>query len=1550
MDDAAAPPPAAAPAGPLERLSDDELLAQCWSRGLAAGPDTPREAALRLLREALAWEELPPEALREAAARAAPSAATGGDRDALLRALADATWEAAGVPRRRFSSEALACRVLERVRALQAMGATQLLAEGRALGVASQPSMSPEALRSRLGAALVWSHLPGEELLRECEQRGVVLPSSVALGAHGAPEALFIAGSWSDWRVAKLKREGGPGHERFEHLVPIGPEGQESFQLLLEGDWDCTVYPSQPGAHPGMSYEILGPDRCGHGRNWTIGRHAADGARHGDQFLVGVSFEGDPREMRVSWAAASRAAGRGRSSASRFSYSGQPQAPQRSGRQLIVLRLLAQRDLVAGWEARGVPVDRFRGNLSAARALAEQYKLVDQTSTEDLSRWYYSNEGLPRERCITRGELLGLARRMALWELLPLEELRRERAAREEGPEACPDDGDERGALVDALFLHERRAAWEARGFPARRLGSTQATVQLVAECERFGEMDDAALHEALRDAGLPRGAELERARLLGALRALVCWQLLPLPELERDCLERGLPVPDACSDCEKERRAALVSLLRTDLLRSSYEASGIPVARLGVGRASVVVGQLASFGDMSLEQLRAAVEGERQFQAPRMSREELEGRLRKLLVWAALPTPELWAECGAVGIPLAGFERGDPEAGLRAQLLDRLELRERAAWAAAAASADLRLVLRLALLDPDLERLAPEQLQAVDAGQRGAGGGADVEGNLLVRHSRLQRGICNAGPCQKNTRNSTSMPSSIVMLAAVRRGTCATVHWTTTTTMDVVVVGGSSMDLSRRCGRNETGKSQTSSASTTTNIVRNPFSVTSGDERRGANHPSTSAAVFRYVQHMSDPLVSERVCRVRARRTPAGSALLPGAAREWPALEAALYVLSGGAFDPRREVRERSPVAALFSVTCPTSERRAHFHPLLYETFRTQDYEPKELVVVDTGLRPSEFFVKCARDDPRVVYRFFPVDDAREGCRPRGGRAAWTLGLKRNIACCLSPEEALAEAAAALLDVPAHVLAAQGTRDAAFSRVMQFVAIAAELPMSVALKRGTVIIDEVREMLDAGGAPAGAAEDAEARRLAPAAAKLAEWYLLDSRKAAREATQQPASAPRRASQSPAPWSDQYKQMQKQMEFLSAELKRVKAEKGVAAKGDGGDTMAKDPDGNETDYAKRAALQKRIDVLDQFIKQTKELDEDDPDLPAAKKRLDQLREEHRAMRPPVSAHKAAFQKLERCKSQKTKMEYEISELSARLSSLQNELDGKKAALEAKSKEVDLLEVEVEMSAAKLRKQRSPRGAEAAGVPEDFIKQLGSNLIRAEDAELEKLFKDLSVHPKFEKFQQIIFESVAPAGTVDDPMEGRRFPLGLPDVAGALSLNQDMRPRAIFPLREWLFSHVLKLVFDVLKLMVRLSLEFWSPTGRYMWWLMCQEVKCPGSYARCIKPKWVDVTYNGSDAEGMLEKRLTESLQRQLELDLAAKRGLPAGMRSSYDILRPFVREKYSKYTSYQKFLVQDLNPEEMVESACPEAQGDDQCLRAAQPSLFVSVRITSLVT
>ena len=42
------------------------------------------------------------------------------------------------------------------------------------------------------------------------------------------------------------------------------------------------------------------------------------------------------------------------------------------------------------------------------------------------------------------------------------------------------------------------------------------------------------------------------------------------------------------------------------------------------------------------------------------------------------------------------------------------------------------------------------------------------------------------------------------------------------------------------------------------------------------------------------------------------------------------------------------------------------------------QDYDPKELIVVDTGPKPSAFFSELGRDDPRVIYRHFVVADSR--------------------------------------------------------------------------------------------------------------------------------------------------------------------------------------------------------------------------------------------------------------------------------------------------------------------------------------------------------------------------------------------------------------------------------------------------------------------------------------------------------------------------------------------------------------------------------------------
>ena len=124
----------------------------------------------------------------------------------------------------------------------------------------------------------------------------------------------------------------------------------------------------------------------------------------------------------------------------------------------------------------------------------------------------------------------------------------------------------------------------------------------------------------------------------------------------------------------------------------------------------------------------------------------------------------------------------------------------------------------------------------------------------------------------------------------------------------------------------------------------------------------------------------------------------------------------------------------ALVSVICPTSSDRQGFHPMLYECFRAQTHGRRELVVVDTGGEASAFWQARAkttrtnkrttntqkhqqihtnrsniiiknkfpqaraREDKRVVYRFFEV-------HPR----AWSVGLKRNIACHLARGEVVA-------------------------------------------------------------------------------------------------------------------------------------------------------------------------------------------------------------------------------------------------------------------------------------------------------------------------------------------------------------------------------------------------------------------------------------------------------------------------------------------------------------------------------------------------------------
>ncbi|CAK0788327.1 unnamed protein product, partial [Prorocentrum cordatum] len=171
-------------------------------------------------------------------------------------------------------------------------------------------------------------------------------------------------------------------------------------------------------------------------------------------------------------------------------------------------------------------------------------------------------------------------------------------------------------------------------------------------------------------------------------------------------------------------------------------------------------------------------------------------------------------------------------------------------------------------------------------------------------------------------------------------------------------------------------------------------------------------------------------------RHLPARCHLPTDAYQGWRLEDVALFVLTGSLLDPRAAGTPPDPAPCaesrgiqagpLISVCVPTSTRRHRFHRLVYRNFVRQTHEPKQLVVVDTGSRPSPFFrgheptadSREASADARVLYRFFQVTDATEeklelsrglqGVGPLLG-IGWSLGLKRNIAVHLSEGEVLA-------------------------------------------------------------------------------------------------------------------------------------------------------------------------------------------------------------------------------------------------------------------------------------------------------------------------------------------------------------------------------------------------------------------------------------------------------------------------------------------------------------------------------------------------------------
>mmetsp|Transcript_32296 Transcript_32296/g.74899 ORF Transcript_32296/g.74899 Transcript_32296/m.74899 type:complete len:449 (-) Transcript_32296:365-1711(-) len=111
------------------------------------------------------------------------------------------------------------------------------------------------------------------------------------------PFKLFIAGTWNDFCPAEMQWQNG----LFVSPITVGLNGWESFQMLKDGSWSATIYPSVPDAGPFEQHAVCGPDDKGHGKNWQIGRYAEDEAAPGAQFAIVASVDKAGSVRLVHW-------------------------------------------------------------------------------------------------------------------------------------------------------------------------------------------------------------------------------------------------------------------------------------------------------------------------------------------------------------------------------------------------------------------------------------------------------------------------------------------------------------------------------------------------------------------------------------------------------------------------------------------------------------------------------------------------------------------------------------------------------------------------------------------------------------------------------------------------------------------------------------------------------------------------------------------------------------------------------------------------------------------------------------------------------------------------------------------------------------------------------------------------------------------------------------------------------------------------------------------------------------------------------------------------
>merc|ERR1712110_1119380 len=122
-------------------------------------------------------------------------------------------------------------------------------------------------------------------------------------------------------------------------------------------------------------------------------------------------------------------------------------------------------------------------------------------------------------------------------------------------------------------------------GIPVQRI-SAERVLNTDMQMAHFDGMKYEELKEVYKGLHFP-DEQVVRDNMLKVIKACLIWEVLPLSELQRDCLDAELPIASEHgfrTDAEKHRELSerLRIDLRVKMHKTLYESKGVPIDRIG--------------------------------------------------------------------------------------------------------------------------------------------------------------------------------------------------------------------------------------------------------------------------------------------------------------------------------------------------------------------------------------------------------------------------------------------------------------------------------------------------------------------------------------------------------------------------------------------------------------------------------------------------------------------------------------------------------------------------------------------------------------------------------------------------------------------------------------------------------------------------------------------------------------------------------------------------------------------------------------------------------